>query len=371
MAQDVEHDNAPAPEEGKSEDKSKGNGKKRSPFVKIILIILIVLAIVGWGVYWFLTRNQIETDDAYTHGRSLSMAPHVSGYVTQLLVNDNEFVKKGQLLITIDDRDYLASLHRAQAEVEQAEANLRSSTIAAKVAKDNFPGRYTAAEGSLASAKAQLFKAETDYRRQKVVSRAATTQQNIDYAKAALDQAKAQVMEAEGQLQQAKPVQLNIDSSQVTVTQQQAQLKAAEAAVVQAQLNYGWTQVRAPHDGWISQRNVEQGDFVQTGQKIFAIVEPEVWVIANYKETEITNMRPGQKVDIAVDAYPSLALHGHVDSIQKGTGEAFSTFPPENATGNFVKIVQRVPVKILIDDGLDPQHPLPLGVSVEPTVYVK
>ncbi len=177
-------------------------------------------------------------------------------------------------------------------------------------------------------------------------------------------------MRAEGELQQSTPVQANIDNQESSMQQQKAALKAAEADLVQAQLNLGWTELRAPHDGWISQRNVEQGDFVQTGQKLFSIVEPEVWVVANFKETQIAKMRAGQKAEIEVDSYPNLKLHGHVDSIQLGAGSAFSAFPPENATGNFVKIVQRVPVKILIDSGLDPNVPLPLGVSVVPTVTV-
>ncbi|AQS88653.1 multidrug ABC transporter [Neoasaia chiangmaiensis NBRC 101099] len=352
------------------DNNGKKGGKKRNPLVRVILIVLVIVVIIAWGAYWFLTRNEIDTDDAYTAGRKLAMAPHVNGYVTRLLVNDNQYVRAGQLLVKIDDRDYIAALHKAQAQLTQAQANLAGSRLAADVAKQNFPGRYITAQGNLAAAQAQLFKAETDYRRQHAVSRAATTQQDIDYAKAALDQAHAQVQQAEGQLQQAKPVIPNIQNTQQTVSQQEAALKAADAAVVQAQLNYDWTEVRAPHDGWISQRNVEQGNFVQTGQELFSIVEPEVWVVANYKETQITRMRVGQKVDIDVDAYPSLKLHGHIDSIQLGAGAAFSAFPPENATGNFVKIVQRVPVKIVIDSGLDPNVPLPLGVSVEPTVTV-
>ncbi|AOX21020.1 HlyD family secretion protein [Kozakia baliensis] len=365
------HDGGQADNGQQTNNKNKNGGKRRSPMVRIILIAVVVIVAVAWGVYWFLTRNQIDTDDAYTVGRKLAVAPHVNGYVTRLLVNDNQYVHAGQLLVKIDDRDYIASLHRAQAQLAQAQANLGASKLLMQVAQQNFPGRLITAQGNLASAQAQLFKAETDYRRQHAVSRAATTQQDIDYSKAALEQARAQVTAAEGQLQQAKPVLPNIENTKSSVTQQEASLKAAEAAVVQAQLNYDWTEIRAPHDGWISQRNVEQGNFVQTGQQIFSIVEPEIWVVANYKETQITRMRVGQKVDIDVDAYPSLKIHGHVDSIQLGAGAAFSTFPPENATGNFVKIVQRVPVKIVIDNGLDPNLPLPIGVSVEPTVYVQ
>ena len=372
MAQGDDQDNraSQGDDEQQNDQGSKKGGKKASPLKRLILIAVVVVIALAWLGYWLLTRNQIETDDAYTTGRKIAVAPHVNGYVTQLLVNDNQFVHAGQLLVKIDDRDYLASLHKAEASIAQAQANFAAATQMVMVAKQNFPGRLSAAKGALASAQAQLFKAETDYRRQHSVSRAATTQQDIDYSKAALDQAHAEVMRAEGELQQATPVQPNIENQEATMKQQNAALKAAEADLVQAQLNLGWTEVRAPHDGWISQRNVEQGDFVQTGQKLFSVVEPEVWVVANYKETQITKMRPGQKVEIEVDAYPNLTLHGHVDSIQLGAGAAFSAFPPENATGNFVKIVQRVPVKILIDSGLDPNVPLPLGVSVVPTVTI-
>jgi membrane fusion protein (multidrug efflux system) len=129
--------------------------------------------------------------------------------------------------------------------------------------------------------------------------------------------------------------------------------------------------VTAPQDGWITKRAVEVGNYVSAGQQIFSIVSPEVWVTANFKESQLNDMRPGQKVDIRVDAYPSLRLHGHIDSVQLGSGTKFSAFPPENATGNFVKVVQRVPVKIVIDSGLNPDIPLPLGISVSPVVTVR
>lgn len=226
------------------------------------------------------------------------------------------------------------------------------------------------AQGTLAAAKAQQFRAETDYKRQHSVERAATSQQDIDYARAALDAAKAQVMEAEGAVQMATPVLPNINNTKIRVSQQEGQVKYAQAELDNAALNLEWTELRAPCDGWISQRNLELGNYVAAGQHVLSIVEPEVWVVANYKETQITHIRPGQKVDVKVDAYPSLKLQGHVDSLQKGTGATFSAFPPENATGNYVKIVQRVPVKIVIDDGLDSNQQLALGLSVVPVVHV-
>lgn len=346
--------------------KPKGSSGKR-----VLLILLVVAVALGIGLYLFMYRNEIETDDAYTTGRKISIAPHVNGYVSQLLVDDNQFVHAGDLLVTIDGRDYIASLHRAQAALQQAAADLTAFKLAVLVAHKSYPGQLVVAEGNLVQARAKLFRAQTDYARQHRVMRAATSQQDIDYARAALDEAKGDVTQAQGQLTQAQPVQANIESADAHVTQAEANMAAAKADMEKASLDVGWLQVRAPHDGWISQRTVERGDFVQTGQQMFSIVEPEVWIVANYKETQIASMRPGQKADISVDAYPNLHLKGHVDSLQMGSGESFSAFPPENATGNYVKIVQRIPVKILIDSGLDPKVPLELGLSVEPVVHTE
>ena len=150
------------------------------------------------------------------------------------------------------------------------------------------------------------------------------------------------------------------------MAQLEGQLLQSKANLAQAQLNLGYTHVIAPQDGWVTKRNVELGDYATTGTPLLAIVSPQLWVTANFKETQLDRMRPGQQVAISVDAYPQLHLQGHVDSLQLGSGSRFTAFPPENATGNFVKIVQRVPVKILIDQGLDPQLPLPLGVAATP-----
>lgn len=353
-----------------SDNGSGAPGKKKSARGRIILTSVVIVLAVAAGGYWFLTRNEVETDDAFTAGRAVSIAPHVSGYVTELLVNDNQFVRKGQVLARIDPRDWQATRDKAAGMLMKSQAAMRASDMMHEVALQSYPGQLVRAQGNLAAAKAQLFKAETDYKRQHSVERAATSQQDIDYAKAALDAAKAQVTEAEGAVQIATPVQPNIKNTLITITQQEGQAKADQADLDNASLNLEWTVIRAPCDGWISQRNLEQGNYVRAGQALFSIVEPEVWVVANYKETQITRMRPGQAVDISVDAYPSLKLHGHIDSLQKGTGATFSAFPPENATGNYVKIVQRVPVKILIDDGLDPNQQLALGLSVVPVVHV-
>jgi membrane fusion protein (multidrug efflux system) len=214
-------------------------------------------------------------------------------------------------------------------------------------------------------------RAQADYKRQHNIDPAATTRQNVDEANATNQQAAAQVALAEAQVKQADIVSLDVAQGEAQVRQLQAQVAQAQAQLQQAELNLSYTKVVAPQDGWITQRRVERGNYAQVGAAIFSIVSPQIWVTANFKETELTRMRAGQEVDIAVDAYPSLKLRGHVDSVQLGSGSKFSAFPAENATGNYVKIVQRVPVKIDIDSGLDPNLPLPLGISVEPTVHLQ
>jgi membrane fusion protein (multidrug efflux system) len=330
----------------------------------------LVAAAIGGGIYWFATRDLLTTDDAFTDGRAITIAPQVKGVVVDLLVNDNQFVKTGQVLVRIDPRDYIAARDQAEATLNLAQAQLANARINLDTVRITDPAKLRAAQAQLESARAALARAESDYRRQRVIDPAATTRQNIDQASATEQEAVAAVALQDAQVKQADVVALDIAQGEANVRQWQAQVAKAAAELAQAQLNLSYTQIVAPQDGWITMRNVEKGNFVQVGAEIFAIVSPQIWVTANYKETQLTRLRPGQQVDISVDAYPNLVLHGHVDSIQLGSGSKFSAFPAENATGNYVKIVQRVPVKIDIDSGLDPNLPLPLGISVDPTVHL-
>ena len=364
-------DDADDKKEADKQDKENDQQRSRArPFVRLGLIAIIV-AFVGGGVFLYLTtRGKQTTDDAYTAGRTINIAPQVSGYIVELDVNDNQFVHQGEVLARIDPRNYQAALDGAQAAVVQAQGQLEGAKFQAAVSKQTFPAQLALAKGQLLQSQGQEFQAETDYRRQHGIARAATSQQAVDQSTAALQEAKGQVAIAQAQVQQATPVKPNIGVTTTRVAQQSASLASSQAQLEQAQLNLGWTVIRAPHDGWIAQRNIEQGNYVNVGQNLFAIVQPEIWIVANFKETQLAHMQAGQLADIGVDAYPQLHLHGHVDSIQLGSGGQFSAFPPENATGNFVKIVQRVPVKILIDSGLDADIPLPIGLSVEPTVHI-
>lgn len=345
--------------------------KKSSPLPKIIGGLLLLIAIAA-GVYYYLSTKDIEsTDDAFTDGRSLTISPKIAGYVTELLVDDNQRVVTGQILARIDGRDYITARDAAAATVEVAEAQKRSAEFGAAIARRNFPARLAQAQGDLEQARAKLFQAQTDYKRQRSVAAAATTQANVDQATANLQAAQGQVTSAEAVVQQATPVQENIGTSVQQVSQLAGQLAQGRAQLAQAELNITYATIKAPQDGWITKRNIEVGNYLQPGASIFAIVTPEVWITANFKESQLSRMRVGQHVTISVDAYPNMKLDGHVDSIQLGSGSRFTAFPPENATGNFVKIVQRVPVKIIIDRGMDPAKPLPLGISVVPTVELK
>jgi membrane fusion protein (multidrug efflux system) len=364
----------PSEEDRKKQEQERAQDQRRArarPFVRIGMVVIAIGLITGGIYYWQSTKNIEDTDDAYTDGRAITIAPHVTGYVVSLDVNDNQFVHKGDPLIHIDPRDFQATLEQAQGQMAAARGQLAAAQQAFAVAKVNFPARLAQAQAQLKDAQAALFKAQTDMKRQLSLPRAATTGQSIDYATAALRSAEAQVSVAEAAVQQAAPVKPNVEQVGADVQQLAGTAMQAEAAIKQAQLNLEWCVVRAPQDGWITKRNVEVGNYVQPGAQIFSIVSPDIWVTANFKEGQLNRMRPGQLVTIAVDAYPGLKLTGHVDSVQLGSGSKFTAFPPENATGNFVKIVQRVPVKIVIDGGLDPNLPLPLGISVEPSVSLK
>ena len=355
----------------KQDKKQEEQAKKSSPWIKVIGLVVVVLAVAG-GVYYYLANRDLEsTDDAYTDGRSLTISPKVAGYVIELLVNDNQRVKAGDVLARIDPRDFLVARDQAMANLIIVKAQQQSAVLNAEIARKNFPARLLQAQGQLQQAQGQLFQAQTDYKRQHSVTREATTQQNVDQSTAQLQLAQGQVAAAQATVQQAEPVQQNIGTADQQVSQIEGQLKQAQAQLDQAELNLSYATIKAPQDGWITKRNIEVGNYLQVGATIFSIVTPEVWVTANFKESQLNRMRAGQKVSFEVDAYPGLKLDGHVDSVQLGSGSRFTAFPPENATGNFVKIVQRVPVKLIIDRGMDPTTPLPLGLSVVPTVTLK
>ncbi len=321
--------------------------------------------------YWFLTRNEESTDDAYTEGNAVSIAPKVSGYVVERRVDDNTLVKAGALMIKIDQRDYITARDQSRANLDLARAQLASARIDLEIARVRYPADREQSQAQLEQARANQINAEREFRRQRSVDQRATTQSSVDQATSQFRSANATVSSIQAQLKVASLVPQNIEASSSTVKQREAQVEQAEASLAQAELNLSYTEIRAPQDGIVTRRNVDVGTYAQAGQQIFYLVPTETWVVANFKETQLNRMRVGQKVTVNIDAYPRLKLRGHIDSIQHGAGARFTTFPSENATGNFVKIVRRVPVKILIDEGIDQSGGLPLGLSVTPTVNLQ
>ena len=355
----------------KKQDKDGETEKPRSkkPLL-IVAAIVLVGAIVGF-IFWFARRNEVRTDDAYTDGNVVTMAPKVSGYVVALTIDDNVHVHKGDLLLRIDPRDYLAAQRQAQAALELAQAQLKSAQDALRIARVQYPAQLVSARAQQQAALASLDQAQRQYLRQHQVDRRATTEENIDSSTSAQRSADANVKSAKAQVAVAELVPEHIRQAVSAVEERVAQVGQAQAQLAQADLDVGYTEVRAPSDGFITQRSVQLGDYATTGSTMFLIVTPEVWITANFKESQLGRMRPGDAVDLKIDAYSGYRLSGHVQSIQYGSGSRFSAFPAENATGNFVKIVQRVPVKIVIDRGLDPNRPLPLGLSVDPVVHLR
>jgi membrane fusion protein (multidrug efflux system) len=356
-------------EDKDADDAQKKKPKSRTPI--IILIVIAVIAIIGGLIFWLMTRNQESTDDAYTEGNAVSIAPKVSGYVVENRINDNVFVHAGDLLLKIDPRDYIVARDQAQANLDAAMAQQTGAEVDLHTTKVRAPANLAQAQAQLTQARANLAQSDNDSKRQHGVDPRATTQTNVDQATTSVRSNAANVQSAEAQLSVAALVKETIETAEATLKQRRAQVEQARASLAQANLNLSYTDVTAPQDGQITRRNVDLGTFAQAGEQVFYLVTRNVWVVANYKETQLDRMRVGQRVDIKVDAYSDLHLTGHVDSIQGGSGARFTAFPAENATGNFVKIVRRVPVKILIDHGLENWPVLPLGLSVEPTVYFK
>jgi membrane fusion protein (multidrug efflux system) len=333
-----EPDSAEKPTPGSQEKNAPREKKPRRKFLVIFLAIVLLAGLVfGVRTVLFYSKH-VETDDAQVEGHIAPVLPKVPGYVTKVLVDDNQRVAAGQLVLTIDDRDLKSKVATAQADLQNTRAAVdvaraqvaRARTGAQKAAADL--GRY-----------AELRKKEE------------VSSQQYDAARAASEAAAADVEAASR----------SVAAAQAKVDQKQADLDFAL-------LQVSYASVAAPESGTVSRKSVEVGQFVQAGQPLLAIVSSEKpWVIANFKETQLKKMRVGQPATIEVDAYPKLEFHGRVDSIAAATGAKFALLPPDNATGNFTKVVQRVPVKIVLTDQPDPAHPLRAGMSVNTIVTTR
>jgi membrane fusion protein, multidrug efflux system len=401
-----------------------GNGRRW----RIGGIVVAVLAMIGI-VFWLRSRGRESTDDAQVDGRITQIAARVGGPVIKVAIDNNNHVKAGDLLVQIDPRDYQVAVDRAKAELADAQANAAAARTGVPIARVETGAGVVTATGSVAQAQAGVAGAEREVqvaqanlvaaqahqrereatavkaakdvdRLRPLVEKDEIPRQQFDAAVAAADAARAaadaaksditaaegaitvaqqRVAQAQGTAEQARaglqtartaPQQLQV--TQAHAASADARVQQEQAALAQAELNLQYTTVTAPTEGVVSRKSVEIGQVVQGGQPLLALVNlTDTWITANFKETQLTNMRPGQRAEVSVDALGGRTFRGHVDSIAAATGAKFSLLPPENATGNFVKVVQRIPVKIVIEAGEDPEHLLRPGMSVTPTVFVR
>lgn len=401
-------------EKSREEEEAAARTAQRKNRLKRIVPIVLVIAVVGALLWWLHSRQYEDTDDAQIDGHISQIGPRIGGYIKAVNVEDNQEVQPGQVLVEIDPRDYQVALDRAKAEladsqaqaaaanynipitsiatksqIESAEADVRNSQSAVAAAHKNLD----AARAKLQAANANNVKAQNDVQRYKgLVERDVISKQQYDAAVAAaqstaadvqsaqdnvvaaqegVTQAEARVVQAQANLRNAGTGPRQVSVTQARATSAQSTAAKNQAELEQAQLNLQYTQITAPVHGIVGHRTAEVGQYVQPGQALMSLVDIDnVWVTANFKETQLKHMKPGQPVEIKVDA-SGRTYKGKVQAIGGASGSRFSLFPPENATGNYVKVVQRIPVRIVLDPDQNKDHLLRPGMSVVPDVKVR
>lgn len=365
----------PAPEP----PRAKSGGKRRLVIV-LILGTLLVLGLL-FGVPWYLHgRNFESTDDAFVEGHVVRVDPKVAAYVKAVHFDDNFQVKAGDLLVELDPRDFDVALDRAKTQLAQAQAQVLRAKAGLEQSQAQFVQAQAQVElqgAQLTQTQAQFDLAQINFNRNnslygrdiKAIAKEQvdTSSANFNAAKGTLDAAKASLNAAKAS---SGATQAGVDAAQAQLAAAEADARTAEVAVRDAELQLSYTKIFAPVSGKVTQKAVEPGDYVTVNQALVSLVPPVVWVTANFKETQLIHMKEGQPVDIHVDPFPDRTFKGKVDSIQRGTGARFSLLPPENATGNYVKVVQRVPVKITFETDGGNLPTLGPGMSVEPKVDV-
>ena len=394
-------------EEQNGIDAGRPKNSRRRKAVTLFLVAALVT--VGSGAfYWLYRQTHITTDDAYVEGRIHQVAARIQGTIVEVLVKDNQPVKQGEPLLRIDPEPYAvrvaaagsavsaatADLSAARADINAATADIQAARqdvaasqarlVQARLAVEAARSRVTLAEAQLAQAVRDaeriqsLFERESisEERFEKAQTELAVSRARGDLAKEELRLAEAGIPTQEALISQKKAFlaqrQASLAQRKARVGQQNAVVRQRESALEEAKLYRQYAEVLAPANGYVTRKGVEVGQVVSQGQPLLAIADlSDVWVVANYKETQIEKIRPGHPVTIRIDTFSGKKFRGKVESIMAGTGSAFSLFPSENATGNYVKVVQRVPVKIVLDRGEDPEHVLRIGMSVVPTVNVR
>ena len=357
---------SPSPRPPVSESASAPPPRRRFGLGTVIVLLLALGGFAAAAVYYVRYIAPYETtDDAFIASYVTFVSPRVSGPVVKLLATDNQHVRAGEVLLEIDPRDYQALVDQGSADLAAANSHVRQAE--AQVVVDQAKADEKSA--AIPSAQAAASRTEADRGRYESVQSNAVSQSQLDLAKT---QAKSAAAEVEVARNQARAADAQVELDRANVETARAQVHQAQTRLEQAQLQLSYTTVLAPRDGRVTRRTVEQGAYVQTGQALLALVPDDLWVVANFKETQLERMRPGQVVLLRVDAYPHHQFTGKVESLQAGSGALFSLLPPENAVGNYVKVVQRVPVKIIFDPPADlSQFSLAPGLSVEPRVRVQ
>ena len=356
------------------------NNQKRKVIAILLLSLITIMGIIAIYVYLEYRKTHITTDDAFVDGRIHTIASKVSGTVKTIYVRDNEFAEKGKLLADIDDRDYAVRVEQAESTLNAERAKLEELSTNIDVASKRLSElRYriksTAAE--LRLREANFKQAEQDLTRARTLfAKHIIPEEQFEKTKTAYDIAVASREAAKDQLRQAEASretqEAMIAQAESAFESQKSKIKQKEAILKEEKLRRSYTNIYAPAEGYITKKNIEIGKQIQAGQPLMTVVPlNDIWITANYKETQLEHVKPGQEVKIEVDTYPGKEFFGRVESIMAGTGSVFSLFPPENATGNYVKVVQRIPVKITLKEGSDPDHILRIGMSVVPTVLVK
>jgi membrane fusion protein (multidrug efflux system) len=358
-------------------------GKRNNKRKKISIIVFIALTVIGAVTVYFYLRykaTHITTDDAFVEGHIHTIASKVSGTVKKINVEDNQPVKKEAILVEIDPVDYEVKVKEASSVLGKERSKL--SEIEAKIEASRqrlseLNAAMKAAKANLELQEANLKLATIDLKRaEKLYEKEAIPRERYDNTKTGYEVAVSRVKAAGEQVKQAE---MAIETQKAIIRQAEASrpsqisfIKEKEAKLRAAELNYGYTHIPAPSDGYITKKTVEIGNQIEAGLPLMAVVPlDDIWVVANYKETQLEKVKPGQKVKMKVDTYPKKTFDGKVDSIMAGSGAIFSLFPPENATGNYVKVVQRIPVKIVLENGTDTQHILRIGMSVTATILVE
>lgn len=362
------------------EIKENGNNHKRKKMAFGVLIVVVIVGIVATFLYIQYKSRHITTDDAFVTGNIHTVASKVPGTVKAVYVKSNQYVKAGDILVELVSADFDVRVKEASSSMIAEKAKLIEAESRIEAAKRQLDDAISKADAVRAMNELQqvnLEQAERDkLRAEKLEQKDAISKERMEKTvtayKVALAQVKAASEGLKSYMSTIETQKAMIKQAEAMRTAQLSSIKQKEAVLEGANLNYSYVKISAPADGYVTKKSVEIGNQVQPGQPLMAVVSlDDLYIVANYKETQLEKIKPGQKVKVKVDTFSGKVFNGTVDSIMAGTGATFSLFPPENATGNYVKIVQRIPVKILLEKNADPEHILRVGMSVVPTVLVE